>query len=309
MKRILALSLSAALLLALLGGCTGDNPENTNNSPNPTTGASAAVSPADTTQEPSLSLPSEEPTAEPTKDSEPTAEPTKNPEPTAEPTKTPEPTAEPTKTPEPTPEPTKAPEPTPEPTKNPEPSKDPDPTPSASAPGIPGFPGGVVIPGLPGGGGGNPDPSPSPSQPSGDIHEPTNPDKADKNVRAFAESLINGEKYEFPGMDDIETEWIEVLYHGLASIPAEQRVACSPGFGFTTAEIVLVEVTNKSDLAKVKTCLEARKQDILIQQANYLQVVDIWTFNFDIVEYENYIMMVAHKDCDAIVSDFYAYFK
>ena len=65
MKKFLALSLSAALLLALLCACTAGEPENTANSSDPTAGASASVSPTDSStdnpQEPSLTLPSDDP--------------------------------------------------------------------------------------------------------------------------------------------------------------------------------------------------------------------------------------------------------
>ena len=67
MKRILALSLSAALLLTLLCACTGADPETTVNSSVPA-GESATVSPTDNTQEPSLAPPSEEPWLEPSEE-------------------------------------------------------------------------------------------------------------------------------------------------------------------------------------------------------------------------------------------------
>lgn len=114
MKRILALSLSAALLLALLGACTGADSETTV-IPSDSAGESATVPPTDNTQEPSLALPSEEPSAEPSDEpsDEPSQEPSQDPA-TQPPTPSPTPTPTPTPTPKPTPSPT--PEPTPTPT-------------------------------------------------------------------------------------------------------------------------------------------------------------------------------------------------
>ena len=134
MKRILALSLSAALLLALLCACTGGaDPETTVVPPDPA-GESATVPPTST--------PSPEPSAQPSTEPPSTDSPTHHPEEThhAEPTHRPEEThhAEPTHHPEethhgtPTPAPT--PKPTPTPTPTPEPTVEPTPTPAPEIP-------------------------------------------------------------------------------------------------------------------------------------------------------------------------------
>lgn len=122
MKRIFALMLCAVLILALLPACSSPEADTTL-VPSDPAGQPSAAQTADPTQEPSLALPSEEPTAEPSLSAEPTEEPSLSVEPTAEPT--PSPTAKPT--PAPTAEPTPA--PTPEPT--PEPTPDPTPAPAA----------------------------------------------------------------------------------------------------------------------------------------------------------------------------------
>lgn len=122
MKRILALSLSAAMLLAMLCACSDSGSKETLIPSDPVEESEAAESAAlpTPTVEPSEE-PSEEPSAEPTE--EPTQEPSKAPEvkpipttPTPKPTPTPAPKPTPTPAPTPTPEPTPAPTPTPEPT-------------------------------------------------------------------------------------------------------------------------------------------------------------------------------------------------
>ncbi len=125
MKRILALSLSAAMLLAMLCACSDSGSKETLIPSDPVEESEAAESAAlpTPTVEPSEE-PSEEPSAEPTE--EPSQEPSKAPEvkpipttPTPKPTPTPAPKPTPTPAPTPTPEPTPAPTPTPEPTPEP----------------------------------------------------------------------------------------------------------------------------------------------------------------------------------------------
>ncbi|MBD5118082.1 MAG: DUF4358 domain-containing protein [Clostridiales bacterium] len=112
MKRILALTLSAALALFLLCACSSTNSKETV-TPSEPAEVTESVLPAPT--------PSPEPTQEPS--AEPSAEPSEEPstEPSAEPVMAPSeaPSAAPAPTPAPTPKPTPTPAPTPEPTPEP----------------------------------------------------------------------------------------------------------------------------------------------------------------------------------------------
>ncbi len=125
MKRIFALTLSAALALSLLSGCSNSGSKETV-VPNDPSEAVESVEPTATpTPEPSVeptAEPSEEPSQEPSV--QPSQEPSKAPEvkpipTTPAPKPTPAPTPKPTPTPTPTPAPTPAPTPTPEPTSEP----------------------------------------------------------------------------------------------------------------------------------------------------------------------------------------------
>lgn len=83
MKRMLSMALAAALLIASLSAC-GGGAENTASPTDPAgeNTAAPATQPADPTQEPSLALPTEEPSDEPTEEpsSAPAAEPTDKPQ-------------------------------------------------------------------------------------------------------------------------------------------------------------------------------------------------------------------------------------
>lgn len=302
MKRILALSLSAALLLALLCACGGSAGSETTVVPPDSAGESATVPPGDTTQEPSLALPGAEPSEEPSaapgfggvvvpgfgESAEPTAEPSQEPSqaPATQPPATQPPATQPPAT---------------------QPPASSAPPPSESTPPV--VPP-IIGPGGLGGPGGPTGPGDGPSQgEDGDVLEPTDPTAS--NMVAFLESLKANENYAFPDSLNtvLYTDTINYFFPGLASIPAVQRVVFTPTIGYTTAEIALIQVTNSSDLTKAKEILENRIQRILIQEANYLTVVDLWTDNSRIVTCGDYIMLVVHSECDAIVNEFNAFFS
>ena len=113
MKRTIALTLSAALALSLLYGCSDSGAKETVIPTDPSQAVESAHPTAAPTPEPSVE-PSVEPSEAPS--AEPTQEPSKVPEPT------PTPAPKPTPTPKPTPKPTPAPTSTPEPTPTPAPS-------------------------------------------------------------------------------------------------------------------------------------------------------------------------------------------
>ncbi len=133
MKRIFALTLSAALALSLLSGCSNSGSKETV-VPNDPSEAVESVEPTATpTPEPSVeptAEPSEEPSQEPSV--QPSQEPSKAPEvkpipttPAPKPTPTPAPKPTPTPAPKPTPTPAPKPTPTPAPTPTPEPTSEP----------------------------------------------------------------------------------------------------------------------------------------------------------------------------------------
>ena len=291
MKRILALSLSAALLLALLGACTAADPETTVISPDPA-GASASVPPTDASQEPSLALPSEEPSAEPS--AEPSQEPSQAPASQAPATQAPATQAPATQAPASTHHPEESHHP--DPTHHPEESHHPDPSPT--------LPGGGII--LPGSGNNTQAPTAEPSQSAGGSLEPTGPSASDVNLTSFYQSIVG--KYAFPSMEVLPTDFTASMFPGLTEIPAVQRVASIPMMSGTASALVLVQVTNSSDVSAVKSILQAHINTQISRNANYPAVVESYQKNTKIVSRGSYVMLVVHDQCDAIVSDFNALF-
>ena len=269
MKRILALSLSAALLLAMLCACTSADPGTTVIPPD-LSGESASVPPTST---PSPE-PSEQPSAEPTEEATdgPTAEPPSTDNPTHHPEESHN--ADPTHHPE---ESHHA-----EPTHHPEPTRTPEPT---SPP--------------------TPEPSAEPSKAPDGFTEPTGPSASDVNLTDFYQIVLNS--YGFPPMEIYPNEFAANFYPGLFTIPVVQRVVGAPMMTGVAAELTLVQVTNSSDVSAVKSILQARV-DRQANDFNYPQVTEAWKNNSRIVSNGNYVMLVVHSECDAIVAQFNALF-
>ena len=98
------------------------------------------------------------------------------------------------------------------------------------------------------------------------------------------------------------------MYPGLFDIAAEQRLPYVNMMTMNTSELVLVQVTNSSDVSKVKSILQSRIDAQVAGGAWYPSAIDAWQNNSRIVSNGNYIMLVVHENCDAIVSDFNALF-
>ena len=255
MKRVSALTLSAALALSLLAGCS--NP-----------GAKETVIPND----PSEAVESVQPTATPTPEpsEEPSVEPSAQPsaEPSAEPSQEPSqaPSAKPTPTPAPKPTPTPAPKPTPTPAPTPAPTPTPEPTPTP-APGV--------------------------------------------DLAAFYQSVTG--QYEFGFLELASTELMDGFYPGLSAIAAEQRLVYITQMSMNNGEFGLVQVKNSADVAAVKAIFQARI-NYMVGDGNgpggawYPGPTEQWKNNSRVVANGNYVMMVVHENCDAIVSQFNALF-
>ncbi len=93
----------------------------------------------------------------------------------------------------------------------------------------------------------------------------------------------------FPGLAAVETEQMHV-YFALATAAAY--------------EVVLVKVSNASDVDTVKNLLQARIDAQVSNQMNYPMVIEGWQNDSRIVTNGNYIMMAVGTDCDKFVDAF-----
>ena len=135
---------------------------------------------------------------------------------------------------------------------------------------------------------------------------PETPAPAQVDLSAFY--TTESGKYEFGMVTLADAELAANVYPGLFDIAAEQCLPYINMMTMNTSEIVLVQVTNSSDVDKVKAILQGRIDAQVEGGAWYPSAIDAWQNNSRIVSNGNYIMMVVHESCDSIVSDFNALF-
>ena len=115
-------------------------------------------------------------------------------------------------------------------------------------------------------------------------------------------------KYEFGMVTLADAELAANVYPGLFDIATEQCLPYINMMTMNTSEIVLLEVTNSSDVDKVKEILQSRIDAQVEGGAWYPSAIEAWQNNSRIVSNGNYVMMVVHESCDSIVDDFNALF-
>ena len=141
---------------------------------------------------------------------------------------------------------------------------------------------------------------------SGSSSTPETPAPAQVDLSAFY--TTESGKYEFGMITLADAELAANVYPGLFDIASEQCLPYINMMTMNTSEIVLVQVTNSSDVDKVKSILQSRIDAQVEGGAWYPSAIDAWQNNSRIVSNGNYIVRVFHKSCDSIVSDFNALF-
>ena len=99
----------------------------------------------------------------------------------------------------------------------------------------------------------------------------------------------------------------------MSGIGAEQRLVYITQMSMNNGEVGLVQVKNSADVAAVKAIFQARINYMVGDEENkpgawYPGPTEQWRNNSRVVSNGNYVMMVVHENCDAIVSQFNALF-
>ena len=145
----------------------------------------------------------------------------------------------------------------------------------------------------------------TPSQPS-TPETPSTPAETQVDLSAFYTSVTG--KYELGMLSLADTATMDGVYPGLSAVSTKQCLPYVNMMTMNTSEIVLVEVSNSSDVDAVKAALQSRIDAQVAGGAWYPSAIEVWQNNSRIVSNGNYVMMVVNPDCDAIVSDFNALF-
>lgn len=146
------------------------------------------------------------------------------------------------------------------------------------------------------------------SAPEPNAPAPDAPPAAGVDLAAFYDAVRS--KYEMAAMEDISgvSDLLDNFYAGLSGIATRQSLVCVAMMTGVVCEIALIEVADGADVEAVKAILQDRIDYQIESGAYYPAAVEGWTNNSRIVTNGNYVMMVAHQDCDSIVSDFNALF-
>ena len=148
----------------------------------------------------------------------------------------------------------------------------------------------------------------SSSQGSGNGGSSSQAPAADQTDLSAFYTQLSGD-YEFPSfMQQADQELMEIFYPGLSAVSSQQMLVYVNQMSMNMGELALIEVTDSKDVDGVKAILQARIDGMINGGAWYPEPTRIWTECSRVVSNGNYILMVVHEQCDAIVDDFNALF-
>lgn len=133
------------------------------------------------------------------------------------------------------------------------------------------------------------------------------------DLSAFAQTLLEAHEWgPFLQESDPENEtdktFLDQGLPGLLDLDLEQRVLYMCNITMNNGEFYLVQAKNAEDAAKVEEIFQARVDYMVEGGAFYPGPTELWTNSSQVVAHGDYVMMVCHEECDAIVSQFDALF-
>ena len=137
---------------------------------------------------------------------------------------------------------------------------------------------------------------------SGDTSTPA----GNVDLSAFASDIMG--QYEFGMLKLLDADLMEQLYPGMGAVSAEQKLIYGTLMTMNNGEFGLVQVKDSKDEDTVKSIFQTRIDGMINGGAWYPEPTRIWTENSRVVSNGNYVMMVVHENCDAIVDAFNALF-
>ena len=150
------------------------------------------------------------------------------------------------------------------------------------------------------------------SSSSGDTSTGGSSSSASVDLQAFFDT-INAD-YEMPFMMEMDSAALDSYFPGLTGISAQQLVAYQCALSPSPAgDVVLVQLTNSSDVNTVKELFQARIDYMTGADGGqpgawYPGPTEMWLNSSRIVSNGSYVMLVVNENCDAIVDAFNALF-
>ena len=139
--------------------------------------------------------------------------------------------------------------------------------------------------------------------------------KQDKQVdlAAFAQTLQENHEFSMMIRNDPEDEELGAImldnyYPSLRDMDLEQIEVYLASNSFTSVELALVQAKNAEDAAAVKASFQARS-DNMTAPGTYPTAAELWEQTAKVISNGSYVMLVAHEDSAAVVSEFNDLFK
>ena len=126
------------------------------------------------------------------------------------------------------------------------------------------------------------------------------------DLSAFLETVTSNQE---AAMETLDADALETFYPGISDIETKQCTGATALISAVASEILLVEVTNADDVAKVEEIMNAR---ISYQVGDgtspggawYPETMDQWENNSRVVSVGNSVMLVVMDNADEIVTEF-----
>ena len=125
------------------------------------------------------------------------------------------------------------------------------------------------------------------------------------DLNAFYEDMIS--QYEFQSLQQFSADLVDAYYAGLNDVSTKQCLVMGTMMSMNNGEFCLVEVTDSKDVDTVKAIFQSRVDYMAETGAWYPGPTELWTNSSRVVSDGNYVMMVVHESCDAIVDAFRAF--
>lgn len=132
------------------------------------------------------------------------------------------------------------------------------------------------------------------------------PDSSSVDLSAFYSTVTTN--HQFGMLTLADATMIKDVYPGLSDIKTNQCLPYINMMTMNSGEIALVEVASSGDVDTVKGIFQDRIDAQVAGGAWYPSAIEAWQNNSRVVSNGNYVMMVVHEDCDAIVNEFNALF-
>lgn len=132
------------------------------------------------------------------------------------------------------------------------------------------------------------------------------PNSGSVDLSAFYSTVTSNHQFGMLSLAD--ANMIKDVYPGLSDVKTNQCLPYINMMTMNSGEIALVEVASSGDVDTVKGVFQDRIDAQVAGGAFYPSAIEAWQNNSRVVSKGNYVMMVVHEDCDAIVNEFNALF-